>query len=223
MGRSATTCRSCGQAFADELLCRRFDRLPRADNRNRAANARRLFRRTAGSGDRPERTDRCAQRGVSQCRKRQCPRLLRHPCADGDPSDRAAGAGFAGARRASARQRPRCHPRLHARPGDRMPHRACDVAEPLSPGLAHHRDLRSVRRRRRQRQASGAQARADGLGARHCGDASGRLVRMPRHAGKKRRRRQCRAQRLVVGAIGGEGFHRAGRPAHGRAGLLSCA
>ena len=58
---------------------------------------------------------------------------------------------------------------------------------------------------------------------RHCGDASGRLVRMPRHAGKKRRRRQCRAQRLVVGAIGGEGFHRAGRPAHGRAGLLSCA
>ena len=46
-------------------------------------------------------------------------------------------------------------------------------------------------------------------------------VRMPRHAGQKRRRRQCRAQRLMGSAVGGKGFCRAGRAAQRRAGLLS--
>ena len=48
--------------------------------------------------------------------------------------------------------------RVRARPGSRMPHRACDVAEPLQQRLAHHRDLRRVRRRCRQRQAVGAES-----------------------------------------------------------------
>ena len=51
-----------------------------------------------------------------------------------------------------------------------MPHWARDIAEPLQQRLAHHRDLRRVRRRCRQRQAVGADARANGVGARHRGD-----------------------------------------------------
>jgi len=39
---------------------------------------------------------------------------------------------------------------------------------------------------------------------------------------EKRRRRQCRAQRIVVGAVGGKEFHRTGRAAHRRARLFPC-
>ncbi len=85
-------------------------------------------------------------------------------------------------------------------------HRACDLAEPLQPGLAHHLDLRRVRRGERRGQAAWPRRAADGVGARDRGDASGRAVRMPGHGGKKRQRRQRRAQRPVVGAAGGERF-----------------
>ena len=130
------------------------------------------------------------------------------------------GAGAAGGRRAAARQRPRSAAGFRARAGDRMPRRACDVAEPLQQGLAHHRDLRRVRRGRRQRQTFGAEPAADGVGARQRGDAGRRPVRMSWHRGKKRRRRQFGARRAAVGAAGGEEFRRARRAAHRHAGLL---
>ncbi len=53
------------------------------------------------------------------------------------------------------------------------------------------------------------------------GDAVGRAVRMPRHAGEKRQRRQCRAQRPVVGAAGGQGFRRAAGAARRRQGYYN--
>ena len=46
----------------------------------------------------------------------------------------------------------------------------------------------------------------DGVGARHRGHAIRRAVRVPRHAGEKRQRRQRGAERVVVGAAGGAGI-----------------
>ncbi len=48
-------------------------------------------------------------------------------------------------------------------------------------------------------------------------------LRMSGHAGQKRQRRQCRAQRLVVGAAGREGLRRPRRAARRTARLLQCA
>src|SRR5690349_22247643 len=45
-----------------------------------------------------------------------------------------------------------------------MPGRPCDVAEPLSAGLAHHRYLRRIRRRRRERKNSKAEPMVFALG-----------------------------------------------------------
>ncbi len=93
--------------------------------------------------------------------------------------------------------------------------------EPLQQRLAHHRDLRRVRRRRRLRQAA-----CGSMPSRWCGrsasrDPGGRPVRMPRHAGKKRRRRQRRAQRAVVGAAGGERFCGPAEPLNGAQGYYN--
>ena len=81
--------------------------------------------------------------------------------------------------------RPRSPARAGDRPGGCMPHRAGDVAVALQQRLAHHCDLRRVRRRRRQRQAFGTGRRADDMGARPGGDAGGRPVRMSRHRRQK--------------------------------------
>ena len=82
-----------GQAFVHEFLCGGAGGLPHRAGRDRAALACRILRRQAGDGGRAPRAHRCAERGLPQCRRRQCPRLLRHPSAHGDPSDRAGGAG----------------------------------------------------------------------------------------------------------------------------------
>ena len=85
-----------------------------------------------------------------------------------------------------------------------MPDRPRDLARPLHQGLAHHRDLRGVRRRRGRRHAARARRAADDLGARQRRDPVVRAVRMPGLAGQEHRRGECRAQRPVVGAAGGE-------------------
>jgi hypothetical protein len=94
-----------------------------------------------------------------------------------------------------------------------MPGRPCGVAEPLPAGLAHHRDLRRIRRRHRKRKNSWASGRANGLCPRPRRDPGRRPVRMPWHAGQKRSRRQCGAERSVVGFIGGARPRRPGRAA----------
>ena len=97
-----------------------------------------------------------------------------------------------------------------------MPDRASDVAEPLRAGLAHHRDLRGVRRRRRECQTSCASGRANGLRPWPCRDPGRRPLRMPWHAGQKRSRRQRGAQRSLVGFVGRARPCRPGRAAHRR-------
>ena len=114
---------------------------------------------------------------------------------------------------------PRAPDRLRAGLRDGVPHRRRRLARPLPEGLAHHLDLRRVRLGGRRGQAARPRRRADGVGAGHGGDAVGRPVRMPRLAGQERQRRQCRAQRPVVGAAGGEGLRRPARAARRRAGL----
>ena len=76
---------------------------------------------------------------------------------------------------------------FHPRQRNTGPHRACDLAQPLRQGMAHHLHLRRVRRRRRGRQTGGARRAPDGVGARQRGHAIGGAVRMPGHGGKKLR------------------------------------
>jgi 2-methylcitrate dehydratase PrpD len=135
--------------------------------------ARRILRRQAGDLDRPARAHRRAESAaflnaaganVLDFCDTHVPTAI-HPTAPVAPALLALAELQAG-------ERPRSAARLRARPGSRVPHRARDVAEPLQQRLAHHLDLRRVRRRRRQRQAVGVSSPANGVGARHCGDAS---------------------------------------------------
>ena len=137
----------------------------RSDLRNAAALA---ADGGAGHGDdrRPQRARRRAQRHVPQRRRRQRRRFLRHPSADRDPSDRAGHAGALRAVRAAARARRRSAQRLRDRRRGRVPDRQFDLAVALpDAGLAHHRELRRVRRGGRRRPAARARCAADGLGA----------------------------------------------------------
>ena len=100
-----------------------------------------------------------------------------------------------------------------------MPGRRRRLARPLPQGLAHHLDLRRLRLGGRRGEAARTEREADRVGAGQRLDAVGGPVRMPGLAGQERQRRQCRAQRPVVGAAGGEGLRRTGRADRRRAGL----
>ena len=65
----------------------------------------------------------------------------------------------------------------------------------------------------------GLDGRPGRVGARQRLDAVGGPLRMPGLAGQERQRRQCRAQRPVLGAAGGEGLLGPGRADRRRAGL----
>ena len=109
---------------------------------------------------------------------------------------------------------------LHSRRRDAMPDRPRHLARPLRQGLAHHLDLRRVRRRHRRRQAASASTQQRMVWA--LGNAStqsSRPVRMPGLAGQEHQRRQCRAQRPVVGAARREGLRGPGRADRRRARL----
>ena len=110
------------------------------------------------------RAHRRLERRLPQRRRRQRLRLLRHAPADGGPSHRAARPCPAGAGRAAARDGTGAAAGLRAGLRDRMPGRRRRLARPLSQGLAHHLDLRRVRRRGRRRQAAGARQRIRSCG-----------------------------------------------------------
>ena len=84
----------------------------------------------------------------------QLPRLRRHPPQHRDSSERAGRAARAGPWRSHAHLRRGGAHGLRARGGSRLPHRQRRVARPLRARLAHHLDLRGVRRGSRERQAA---------------------------------------------------------------------
>src|SRR6516164_7354189 len=101
-----------------------------------------------------------------------------------------------------------------------MPDRASDVAEPLPAGLAHHRDLRGVRRRRRECQTSCASGRANGLRPWPCRDPGRGPLRMPRHAGQKRSRRQAARNGLWSALLAAQGLAGPAEPLTGSQGYF---
>ena len=142
--------------------------------------------------DRPARQARHAERRIRQRGERERARLRRHASPDHHPSDRAGRAGAVRARRVAADLRRGAAARLRARRRGRMPARQCGHALALPARLAHHVDLRRVRRRRGGREAAGLRCRAFRLGARQRVGAILRPGRDARHDGEEHRCRRAR-------------------------------
>ena len=91
--------------------------------------------------------------------------------------------------------------RVYPRRRGRVPGRQRADAEPLPARLAHHRDLRHLRRRRGGGEAARARRASGRLGARPCGDAIGRARRKPRQHVEEHRGRQRGAKRARRRAV----------------------